>query len=246
MDSKTIDNQTKEAYQYVEDVHLWVGCRVHVEGWNIGAVFVIKEYDEAKNMVSLVRPRHDTHKKLRIDLDKLKLLHCKKYKTSPRYRAIQNGTHQMKINKPNTPVKEVQMDNIIVAIIGSRNFTDMALLTLKMDQILGGRAKENITIISGGAHGADTLAKDYAKLRGITFEEYPADWDNIEGVPDHQIKENRYGKKYNCVAGHDRNLTMAKEATHCVAFWDRRSPGTRNMIGRCERNNVIVRIVETN
>lgn len=102
-----------------------------------------------------------------------------------------------------------------VIIAGSRNFNDYELLKEKTDELLSNVIKEgyDITIISGGARGADRLAERYAKERGFNLVVYNADW-------------NKYGKS----AGYRRNIEMSKIGDALIAFWDGQSRGTKNMI----------------
>lgn len=62
--------------------------------------------------------------------------------------------------------------------------------------------KDDITVVSGKARGADTLGEQYAKEHGYSIQYFPADWE-------------RYGK----AAGYLRNTEMAKNADALVAFW---------------------------
>ena len=48
-----------------------------------------------------------------------------------------------------------------IAVIGSRS------ITINIDDILSERICQNDTLISGGAHGIDKLAEEWAKNRGI-------------------------------------------------------------------------------
>lgn len=73
----------------------------------------------------------------------------------------------------------------------------------------------SVVIVSGGARGADALAKRYAVDRGYCYMEFPADWDT-------------YGRR----AGYIRNRAMHEYiSTHenrgVIAFWDGKSRGTR-------------------
>ena len=77
-------------------------------------------------------------------------------------------------------------------VAGSRNFDNYDLLEETIDYSLRYRT-EPICIVSGGARGADTLAKQYAINRGFSYMEFPADW-------------NKYGKS----AGYIRNEEMHK------------------------------------
>jgi hypothetical protein len=74
----------------------------------------------------------------------------------------------------------------------------------------------DLRIIAGGASGADTSAIDWAKARGATYQEYPAEWE-------------KYGPNY---AGFIRNQEMLdKELPDlCIAFPGYR--GTKDMVRR--------------
>lgn len=71
----------------------------------------------------------------------------------------------------------------------------------------------NWTIVSGGAKGIDSLAKQYSIIKNIPFIEMKADWD-------------KYGKS----AGYIRNIEMANISNGLIAFWDQKSKGTKMMI----------------
>ena len=82
-----------------------------------------------------------------------------------------------------------------VAIVGSRG--------LKVPN-LGNYLPENVTeIVSGGAKGVDTCAKEYALSRGIKLTEY---------LPEYE----KYGKD----APLKRNITIIESADLVLAFWD--------------------------
>lgn len=99
--------------------------------------------------------------------------------------------------------------NVIVA--GGRDFTDKVLGFRVLDEALGNQS--NVTIISGGARGADTIGEQYAHERNIPLIKMNAEWD-------------KYGRS----AGYIRNKDMAEKANGLVAFWDGKSNGTRHMI----------------
>lgn len=101
------------------------------------------------------------------------------------------------------------MSKVIVA--GTRTFSDYGMLRLVLDEIL--KPYDDITIISGGARGADALGERYASERGYNVIRFPAEWD-------------KYGK----AAGPIRNRKMAEVADICVVFWDGKSRGAKNMI----------------
>ena len=103
--------------------------------------------------------------------------------------------------------------NILIA--GGRDFQSYPLLESVCDHLLKRLEKEkaSIQINSGLARGVDTLGCQYAKNRGYSILEFPANW-------------NLFGKS----AGYLRNKEMAEVATHAIIFWDGLSKGTRNMI----------------
>lgn len=72
--------------------------------------------------------------------------------------------------------------------------------------------KEYSKIISGGAKGVDTLARELAKDYGFPFQEYPADWS--------------LGKQ----AGYIRNKAMGEVADEALIIWNGESKGARHMI----------------
>lgn len=98
-----------------------------------------------------------------------------------------------------------------VIVAGSRTFLDYPRLESVLDHIL--IRLHDVEIVSGGARGADSLGERYALSRNLALLRMPADWD-------------RFGKS----AGYQRNMMMARYATHLVAFWDRKSNGTEHMI----------------
>lgn len=98
---------------------------------------------------------------------------------------------------------------MILAIVGSRSFTDSALMCA---EVL--RAFPDVTcIVSGGAAGADSLARDLALALGINYYEVRPDW-----------------KKYGRAAGPLRNREIVERSEAVIAFWDGASKGTAHAI----------------
>ena len=94
------------------------------------------------------------------------------------------------------------------AVVGSRTFDDYAFMEKALSSY-----NDITTIISGGARGADSLAKKYALEHGLNYVEFPALWDV-------------YGKS----AGYLRNNQIVDAAEIVIAFWDGKSKGTRHTI----------------
>jgi len=99
-----------------------------------------------------------------------------------------------------------------VGVIGGREFNDYELMKKTLDLF-------PITkVISGGAGGADTLAEKYAEEHNIPKKIFHAQWD-------------LFGKK----AGFLRNTTIVENSELIVAFWDSKSRGTRDSIGKANK-----------
>lgn len=115
-------------------------------------------------------------------------------------------------------------DRFQVIIAGGRDFNNYDLLEEKCDFYFSERLPS--LIIVGGADGADDLGLKYAFCKSYDFKIIRASWDIL-------------GK----AAGMIRNQQMLQEADALVAFWDGKSPGTRNMIEIAQAKGIPVRIV---
>lgn len=100
-----------------------------------------------------------------------------------------------------------------IIVAGTRTFADYPFLAGKLDSFFAALPVPP-TIVSGCAPGADRLGERYAKDRGLSLLQFPADW-------------RRFGNQ----AGPIRNQQMGWASSDLIAFWDGRSRGTRNMIG---------------
>lgn len=107
-----------------------------------------------------------------------------------------------------------------VAVIGSR--ACCVSLEYVMEQIPG----ECSLILSGGAKGIDRLAAHASALLGCEL---------CEILPDYR----RYGARAPLV----RNLELVEQADTVLAFWDMKSPGTRQVIEVCLKRGVPIRLV---
>lgn len=109
-----------------------------------------------------------------------------------------------------------------------------------------GLTRSDIEIFSGMASsGADYYAVLFAETHGIKLREFWAKWDVLD-TPGAKIKTNTRGKKYNANAGFDRNIEMAREATHALMFWDGRSPGTEHMIQTAKQFGLVHAVMQIN
>jgi hypothetical protein len=102
-------------------------------------------------------------------------------------------------------------------IVGSREFTDYK----KLERCLQPYRKLITKIVSGGAKGADALAKQYAEYFQTPYVEFEADWDND-------------GKS----AGFIRNTLIVKASDVIIAFWNLESNGSRHTIHTAKASDV--------
>ena len=104
-----------------------------------------------------------------------------------------------------------------VAVIGSRG-----LSVSDLSRYL----PENTTeIVSGGAKGVDTSAREYALAHGIKLTEF---------LPEYT----KYGRS----APLKRNITIIEYSDIVIAFWDGKARGTKFVIDNCRKLGVEVRV----
>ena len=102
-----------------------------------------------------------------------------------------------------------------VGIVGSRTFTDLSLMKGAMATLTEGQGTSHITIVSGGAVGADSLAREVAKwLMVPIIEHFPN--TSIDGVP---------------AAYFIRNQLIVDDADELFAFFGPGEPPSVNKSG---------------
>lgn len=104
-----------------------------------------------------------------------------------------------------------------VAVIGSRG--------LRVADLGVFLPLETTEIVSGGAAGIDSSARQYAQANDIPLTEY---------LPEY----GRYGRS----APIKRNVTIIEHSDLVLAFWDGESRGTKFVIDYCRKNAVPVKI----
>ena len=104
-----------------------------------------------------------------------------------------------------------------VAIVGSRG-----LSVPDLERYL---PEDTTEIISGGAIGVDTSARNYALSHNIKLTEFLPDYD-------------QFGRS----APLKRNITIIENADLVLAFWDGSSHGTKFVIDNCKKMGVRVRV----
>lgn len=107
-----------------------------------------------------------------------------------------------------------------LAVVGSRTFEDYELLSANLQRI------NPSIVISGGAKGADSLAKEWAKVNNKQYIEHLPDWES-------------HGNS----AGYRRNQLIVQNADGLIAFWDGQSKGTKHSIDIAQAKGIPVWIV---
>lgn len=108
---------------------------------------------------------------------------------------------------------------ITVAVIGSRIFNDYSVLKSILDE------EKPKLIVSGGAKGADLLAKQYSEENNIQIKEF---------LPNYKS----FGKAAPLV----RNKEIVNASDKVIAFWDGFSKGTKFTIDYAISQKKSVRI----
>ena len=94
---------------------------------------------------------------------------------------------------------------------------------------LGKYLPDGVTeIVSGGARGVDTSARSYALQHGIKLTEI---------LPEYE--------KYGRGAPIRRNITIIEHSDLVLAFWDRRSHGTKFVIDKCRERGIPIKVFQS-
>lgn len=104
-----------------------------------------------------------------------------------------------------------------LAVIGSRN--------LNVDNLENFIPDDVAEIVSGGATGIDTCAREYARRNGKKLTEF---------FPNY--------KKYGKSAPLRRNIQIIEYADEVIAFWDGKSKGTKYVIDNCIKIGKKIRV----
>lgn len=110
---------------------------------------------------------------------------------------------------------------MLVLVCGGRDYRDYNYVNETLDDIALTHSTIKITIIQGGARGADTFARHWACLRNVPCITIPAKW-HLEGR----------------AAGVLRNQRMLDEFDIGLAVVFPGGRGTQDMIRRLTRANI--------
>ncbi|AUR85897.1 hypothetical protein NVP1081O_162 [Vibrio phage 1.081.O._10N.286.52.C2] len=119
------------------------------------------------------------------------------------------------------------MFNPRVVVTGGRDYKNRKLVYAALDRIYNSNYIGRMTLIEGGALGADRFAQDWAKQAHIdvTLLTMDADWD-----------------KYGDSAGFRRNVDMVNQCPDiCIAF--KGGKGTKGMVDLCRERKIRTHLI---
>lgn len=111
---------------------------------------------------------------------------------------------------------------MILAIVGARFYDNKKFFTEKLEYFIEEYGFPD-EIVSGGAKGIDTMAREFAVENDIKLTEYLPEW-------------NIYGRG----AGPVRNSKIVDHCTHVLAFPSKAGKGTQDTIKKAQKKNKIV------
>lgn len=120
-----------------------------------------------------------------------------------------------------------------VAIVGSRSIDDAEYVWREISVVLAQRTHPDqpVTIISGGAKGVDTLAKEYAEQNGLDFVLFKP-YHLVDNKADFQP---RYF--------FSRNRQIVDNADLVMCLWDGESNGTEHVISYATRKGKALEVI---
>lgn len=113
-----------------------------------------------------------------------------------------------------------------IGIVGSRDWNDREKVAEFINKL-----DEDVTIVSGGAKGVDSLAVEIAQQKNFKIVEYLPDLTNC-------TKRFEYTKEY-----YNRNQKIVDKSDELVAFVVKETGGTWDTIKRAKKKGIPVRII---
>jgi hypothetical protein len=115
-----------------------------------------------------------------------------------------------------------------LAVVGSRDYDTYWVVRHEVQQVAARVGWHDLTLVSGGARGVDTLAERAAHDFGVPIEVYRPDW-----------------KRYGSGAGFRRNATIVERADEMLAFYGpTRTAGTTDSVNRALAKGIPVRVFD--
>jgi hypothetical protein len=119
------------------------------------------------------------------------------------------------------------MEPFRVIVTGVRHFTDYARFRDLLDHLLSNRIPD-IVILSRCGRGTDALATSYAVERRLALVPYPLRHDR---------------DRTDETAAQRRNADLVADADAAVVVWDRLDRDLADLLGRCKRKGIPVRVL---
>ena len=110
-----------------------------------------------------------------------------------------------------------QFMSYVLAIVGSTDFVDQPYLNNLMGHYTSTYGMPSL-VVSGGAKGVDTLARNWARWNGVAVKEFRPDWS-----------------KHGRAAGVLRNSDIINEADRVIAIHVNNSRGTADSIKKAKQ-----------
>ena len=126
---------------------------------------------------------------------------------------------------PSTAPEPRKTSSEIWGVVGYRHFTDRARFDREMAALVGERGPPK-RVVSGGAAGADTMARDWARENNVAFVEHPP-------------------KTQTAVGFKARNSLIVRDSTLIVAFVSVKSRGTHDTLNKAalaEKGSIVIQI----
>lgn len=122
-----------------------------------------------------------------------------------------------------------------VAVVGSRSIVDQDIINYHLDMLLlpcgNGENGDEVTIVSGGAKGVDTLAREWARINNKDF---------ILFKPYHLIDNSiSYHPRYYFT----RNKQIVDNSDVVIVFWDGTSNGAKDVMKYARKQKKDLRVI---
>lgn len=115
-----------------------------------------------------------------------------------------------------------------VIVCGGRDFNNKRAVQERLDAIYSLTPLDALTIIQGGATGADKLAREWCQETFVPFDNYPADWA-------------KFGNR----AGPIRNQRMLDDGKPDLVVAFKGGKGTADMVRRAKLSGIEVEEVKS-
>jgi hypothetical protein len=139
------------------------------------------------------------------------------------------------------PARVKHAGYLFVLVTGGRKYSDQYTLCDALDRIeeLCDRAQLHMTVVQGGATGADKIARQWAWDNSKRCISERANWRDLT-QPDAVIRTGRTGAKYDARAGFRRNQRMIDKHQPDICVAAPGGNGTADMVDRCHAAGIPV------